>query len=317
MYTLDAVNGLKDKFTNDFQDLGGYAGQAKGFLEAGDLTSAREAIKCLFNQAVDVLPEWGTPVPRLRQDFIQYDDGLLTDTVQISSKDKGLAGVKFSEAISEKTDESALLFFVLDSFLGFIDYAVRNENLAEINAIVKEINKAAGNKFEIEFVDSELPVTYISDDRLELGINEAILYSYKDYILFGDENVPEEDRVLEDYEVEFNERIKSAREEAADMFKANSVIDFLQNRNDLVKMLTNVGTKKLKSILRGSVRKNPVWLGLTDKDVEVRYDLNDVFSIVKRENGVLEVSLNPVDLNTGAPVEDLDVLEEVRLLSNK
>lgn len=309
MYSITDLHNLQDDFVLGYEPVfqTDKVDVSKAFAEK-DINQINTAVKYLFSKALLELPQ-GVPVPRIRQDFSELDGNFIRDNIRIS-----VAGTDFSTAaaLMDTATNESVATFIQDSMKQLIQWYVENENINEINATLDRISEAAGNSFKVHVVRSDKALHSISDVEVQLGVNPAFLYEYNTLLLFSDKKFPSEDEDLSEGELlaieNWNDRIDKAFTSAVEEWESPSSVAFLgDNRFKLLRVISQIGNKKLRTLLREAVGQNKSWLNRSKKDMVVKYDQDGVFGIIERKNGQVSVLLSPVNTETGEPV-DVDIL---------
>lgn len=317
MFTLDfvhnAIADFKEAFDASIEEIN--PDSAVESLRNHLVDDVRVDIKDIFNRAILAYPE-GIPTPRIRQDLSIVNENELRVKVQIkaASADDAICAV-----FSGESEGWQITQWVSQAFTSVMWTEFRGANLAEINETIGRLSHDAGNPFSVELVEGGKGVVYIANDKVVLSVNEALLFGYSDLLIFQEriEFDPVELESGEDLDIagasEFNNRYDTAWQDAVTKFKATSPVEFLLSfaKTDLGKVTTNLRNKKLATLLRGSQGNTPTWLTRTDKDTRIKYDVDGVFGIIERKDGVLSVSLDPVNVETGEPVE-VDIVSAVQ-----
>ena len=265
----------------------------------------------MFNQGVIALPA-GISTPSLRQDFSDLND---EGTVVRSNVRISIPGTRFTQAdvFGEKSTLEDVQAFINDTFRGLISTSLRSQNVSEINTLLEGVGIQAGNSFRVSVALDDKTVVSISDSELVLGVNENFLLNYGTLSLFQAKRDPQaEGEEISEVEAitidSINSRIDASFEDAAEVLSAPNTAQLLASGSQLLRTISRVGNKKLHTLLREAIGQSSSWLERSRKDIVVKFDQDDVFGAIARENGEIKVLLSPVDIHTGAPVENVDIL---------
>lgn len=306
MFNLETKESILAQFKENIQinkeancgdiDLGKYMGN-------GNVDLVRDCITKVKDNVVAAVPA-GVTIPRVSL-YCRPTNGeegislvLVTITNVLSSNKK----FKFSLSLSNRNATEVAFDFFTGVYEQLIVDAMIESNLEKVNEVLKKAAEEAGLGYTVKVVspmsNEGKKISFMSDEEICFVADEDRALSLDDVLVLQQpEGLVTEEMIAEAFKVESVNLAEAQTPEQLVAKHGGLLVQYVCDVSKLVKPMTlikKVCNKNLKN-MRGN------------KDCIMYYMEDNVFALVAKRDGNMEVLLSPFDTKTLRKV-DLDVL---------
>lgn len=316
----EAIQAFRDKL-NSLRPLAGIEAVAplSELVEANNTTAIQALLKRANDLMLASIPDEANNIsPRFtpRWSYEEAPEGELPTkliSIKLVLAEKGIFDVKkeFDRSFSGARDIEDILQWLQGVYEQLIVASLEFKNLQTVNQLLAAASKSANAGYTVRFVTSlegrgDNIVYSLSDSELVLVADATRVFALSELVLFARPGeAVTEDRFNSEA---FQASVGKAEDLLVESFQvASHPVKFLAEKDSFTTYLTNRGTHRLKTLLGQAFPRRVVNTLKSKKDFVAIYQADDVIAGVARKDGELELSLSPVNVETGDRV-DVDVL---------
>lgn len=281
----------------------------KGYCDGGDMTVVRSAVAKIEANVTSAVPaELPTPKASLYTNGTGTGDGAVTVlSLSLTNGWKDPKAFKYSLKVPVTNGDldQTVLAFLEEAYANLLEDVIANENLEEVNTLLAEVCEMAGVSYRVSI---ETPLNNNGKKLLDISDTEVVFVADMDRLFALDDVLvlhPVDDLVSE-------EMIANAKKAMADEIGLCQTTPQLVGAHggSLVKYISAIGSQvKAITLIRKVASKNVKRL-TGKKDTAAYFEDGDVYALMARVDGNLQVVLTPFDVNTLMNV-DRDIVAEL------
>lgn len=274
-------------------------------MEVEDSTLIKEYVDKVQNVIISAIPE-GVAVPKMSVYVTATGSkGIEVISLSLTNKIKATSKFKFSHVITKVDTKEMIVGAFKDAYATLIVNQMAEANIAEVNKMLEDLVKRAGVNYSISFVSAlsqgDKVIASLTDDEVVFVADEDRVFELEDIVLLMEENI-----------LVSAERIEEIKErEATNLSTAQTTVQLVSKwGTPFIQYLANI-SKQVKpfNIIKKVVTKDVTKLR-GDKDAVGFYQDGDIYALVAKRDGNMEVILSPFDIKNYDPV-DTDVLKSL------
>lgn len=311
MYSVEDKERIVANFTetasanvdaNMIEDIG-------GFMNNGEVDLVKDCIRKFQNNIIAAVPDdVDAPMVSLYQSPLCSEDGGSIDIISLvlSNKINSSKVFKYSTRITKENIIQKLKDFFIPAYTELIISSMIDANLERVNDILNQATEEAGVSYKVSFVSDPgykgKKIATMLDDEIVFVADEDRAFSLEDLMIMRTPS--EEDMITEEMiQGSYAALVQEIQE-------CQIVAQLVANPGAFIRYIADISKHiKPSTIIKEICGKNAE--KLTGKKDTVAYYLKDnVFALVARRDGNMEVVLSPFDLSTMRRV-DVDVLKEL------
>ncbi|MCI5597899.1 MAG: hypothetical protein MR360_01075 [Ruminococcus sp.] len=294
----ESTKKMFDEATVDF-DL-------KSSMEKGDVDGIRAIIKNVQNIMIACTPD-GLLIPKVSLHIsLSGEDEVNLVNIKISNKIHAEKKFGFKITITKEKSIEKVFSFMEDVYSVLLVDQLIEENLKVVNDLLVQVVAESGITYDIKVVSSlgiqGKVISYMSDDEIVFVADESRILDLDDIIVLLDEPTEfiSKELIAQHKKALVKELSTATTPEQLVKIHGGSLISYLINVRKSIQAMT---------LIKKVCNKNAKRL-YGNKDAIAYYLEDDVFAIVARRDGNMEVILSPFDTKTFHKV-DVDVLKKL------
>ena len=311
MYSVEDKTSIVTSFTegatakidaNMTDDIG-------GFMDKGVVDLVKDCITKFQKNIIAAVPE-AVPVPAVslyQSPLSTTDDGAIDIvSLSLSNRINSTKKFKYTVRVTKNNIIQQLKDFFIPAYTELIVSSMVDSNLERVNDILAQAVEEAEVPYKVSFV-SELgnegkKIATLFDDEVVFVADEDRALSLDSLMIV---RVPDEDEMITE------EMIQNAYSAlVSEIQECQTVEQLVANPGAFIRYVADISKHvKPSTIIKGICGKNVEKL-TGNKDALAYYLRDNVFALVAKRGGNLEVVLSPFDLTTMRKV-DVDVLKAI------
>lgn len=312
MYNQIRCAKLIEEFNNSaderFQSLKSNLKFAEAMKE-GNSTEVSKFANLLKELLISVIPE-GLPIPKAYMYVSSMSNGgdaISVINITVSNKSSSEKEFRFSTSIIGDDVAEKVFNFLKPVYATLLEDEMAQENVDLVNHVVSQAAEEAGLGYKINFVTPMVgkgkKIVQLTDDEITLACDMDRLMNIDNMVIFQTE--PNED-ITEEYIQETYTSLCNA------LAQAQTPVQLVEmHGGELISLLCDLSKRVKAMTLISKVYNKNILTMKGDKDGIGYYNKDNIFAVVSRKSGALEVILNPISTKTLEPVE-FDVIDAIR-----
>lgn len=278
-------------------------------MSAGDAAEVNKRISTIRDLMISVIP-FGLSVPKAFMyvsSMSSSGDEITMVTITVSNKTSSDKSFRFSSSlIGDKIEEKAFNF-LKSVYVTLIEDEMAQENADMVNSVLAQAVKEADLGYSIRIVtpmgNNGKKIIHLSDDEVVFVADMTRLMNIDKMVIFQTEPsvFVTEEKIQETYNSLCNALAQAQTTVQLVAMRGGNLIALLCDLSKRVKPMTFISKVYNKNIM--SLKGSKDGIGFYNKD--------DIFAVVSREDGILELVLKPISTKTLEPV-DFDVIGAVQ-----
>lgn len=280
-----------------------------GFMDKGAVDLVKDCIIKFQNNIITAVPE-AVPVPAVslyQSPLSTSGDGAIDIiSLSLSNRINSVKKFKYTVRVTKNNIIQQLKDFFIPAYTELIISSMVESNLERVNDILGQAVEEAGVPYKVAFT-SELgnegkKLATLLDDEVVFVADEDRALSLDSLMIM---RVPDEDEMITE------DMIQNAYSAlVSEIQECQTVEQLVANPGAFIRYVADISKHvKPSTIIKGICGKNVEKL-TGNKDALAYYLRDNVFALVAKRSGNLEVVLSPFDLSTMRKV-DVDVLKEI------
>lgn len=280
-----------------------------GFMDKGSVDLVKDCVLKFQRNIIAAIPE-GVAVPAVslyQSPLSSMADGVI-DIISLSLSNRINSDKKFkyTARITKNGIIQKLKDFFIPAYTELIVSSLVEENLARVNDILSQATEEAGVSYKVSFVsglgNEGKKIASLLDDEVVFVADEDRALSLDSLMIM---RVPDEEEMITE---EMIQNAYSALVE--EIQECQTVEQLVANPGAFIRFVADISKHIKPSTLIKSICGKNVEKLTGKKDTLAYYLRGNVFALVAKRDGHMEVVLSPFDLTTMRKV-DVDVLKEI------
>lgn len=301
-YVVESLKAdSKERFEKNLKDL-----KLVEFMKQDNVELVKESIEKIKANVIASIPE-GVPVPgtSLYVSCTGSGNEITVINISIKSKIKAEKKFKFAKSFVGENVVTNIANFFADVYTDLVIDIMAEDNLEVINGLLEKAAEDAGLDYKVSLTSAiggtASKVSFISDD-------EVVFYTDLDRVFDIDDVLA----LQEPSEIISEEAIEEAKKQIADSFETAQTPEQLvaEHGGVFVGHFANISKNVKPMTMIKQVTNRSVSSLNGNKDAIGYYSEGDVFALVAKRDGNLEVILSPFNTETFRK-EDVDVLAKI------
>lgn len=311
---------VEDRRTRVLADL-----DLKGFMKSGALDLVKQSVEKIRANVIASIPE-GVAVPgtSLYVSCTGSGDNLISVVnISLNNKIKSEKKFKYSMSFTEDDIVNKILDFFVEAYTQLIVDDMAEQNVAELNKVLKEVTKSAGLDYSVSLATviggSDSKIGYISDDEVVFNVDLNRIFGV-DKVTADMKSIASEDNryliamltVREPDESCPVEAIEEAKGMIAESISAaqTPVQLVAQRGGEFIAYFCGINNNMKPINLIKKVCNRDIKKISGSKDAIGYYADEKIYSLIAKRDGNYEVILSPFDTETFRAV-DMDVIKAI------
>lgn len=278
-----------------------------GFMKEDNVDLVKEAVNKIKSNVIASIPE-GVPVPATSMYVSCTGSGNEITVINISLNNKVNAKKKFKFAKSFVGENVVDLIaaFLRDVYIELVVDLLAEDNLEVINSVIEEAAKATGVPYKVSLTTqiggTNNKLSFISDDEVVFFVDMERVFGVDDLLA-----------LQEPSEFISEDAIAGAKQQIADSLSAAQTTEQLvaEHGGVFIGHLANISKNTKPMTMIKQVTNKNIENVVGNKDALYYYSKDDVFALVARREGKMEVILTPFNTETFHK-ENIDVLKAIQ-----
>lgn len=277
-----------------------------GMMASDNVNLTKECVIKIKNNVLAALPV-GVSVPRISiyQSCSGTDDGITLNVITVTNCISSDIKFKYQFAVTRTNPVEVVKDFLKSIYKELIEDSLIRENLEVVNDVLEQAVEKAGISYKVKIVSPMgnygKKIAFMSDDEIHFVADSERVFELDDILVLRDA-----DDIITD------EMIMSAfNNEVEAIAEAQTPEQLVDKRGGmLVKYVCDIRKSDRPMTMIKKVTNKNAMSKRGNKDAIMYFKDGDVFSLVARRDGNMEVLLSPFDIKTFRKV-DFDVLEKI------
>lgn len=303
----EIIGEFNNSANERFQSLRGNLKFAEA-MQSGNSSEVSKFVNIVKDLLISVIPE-GLPIPKAYMyvsSMSNNDEVISIVNITVSNKSSSAKEFRFSTSIIGDDIADKVFNFLKPVYVSLLEDAMAQENVDVVNNVVSQAAEEAGLGYKINFVTPLVgkgrKIIQLTDEEITLVCDMDRLMNIDSMVIFQSET---SEGITEEYIQETYTSLCNALAQAQTPVQlvemhGGELISLLCDLSKRVKPMTLISKVYNKNIL--TMRGNKDGIGYYNKD--------NIFAVVNRKCGALEVLLNPISTKTLEPVE-FDVIDAI------
>lgn len=278
-----------------------------GFMQKDDVDLVKNAVNKIKANVIASIPE-GIPVPgtSLYVSCTGTESEITVINLSINNKIKAEKTFKFAKSfISDDAIVKNIGEFFVDVYSELVLDIMAEDNLEQINALISDAAGDVGYKVSLASVigGSDKKILFISDDEVVFNADLDRVFAVDDILALQE---PDEEGLIKE------EDIEAAKKQIKEVFEvAQTPVQLIENHGGVfISYFANISkTVKPMTLIKQVTGWTPAGVK-NQKNAVCYYSEGDVYALIAKREGKLEVLLSPFNTETFRN-EKVDVLKAI------
>lgn len=278
------------------------------YMAEGNVDVIKNIINKVHSNIILAIPDEVT-IPKVNlYSSMSGENGVELINLTVSNKFTAVRKFKFQKRITSSANTLADIVEAFEYFYSelIVDSLVQ-ENLEVVNSVLAKITEKAGVSYSVVVAppmqEDGKKIKSISDEMIVLVADEDRVFELDDILVF---RTPDEESKITQELID-----EAIEKEAMQYAEAQTVEQFVERKGcPVIKYLCDISTQVRPMSLIKKIHSKNVERLQGNKDAVAYYLKDNVFAVIARVDGKMEVVLSPFDITTFRKV-DVDVLANI------